>query len=403
MPIPRRIRHRLAAFCSQKPRKPEAQTARQRGPDALICPFTQFSYAIVKCTHLSTYNQLRTLIMLDPAIPANEQVFQIFDILCGQRVPSLDIFRQGALHVKRAMFRYDLICRAIACIEINGNTLAGEMLLVLGQIDFRKAVPRVLIGLEYECAVKIRRERTDAIIIRVSWVGMEFDRAAPLHLPPLVQINQQIEPAMELGRRIIVEIDMSIEFLPMPIFVGAPAIHIGVGEKIGNPGQVAHQLEELSGFEISVKPRIGRAYFRDRLVDRLAPDFAKFVHRFLPVENRKIREERLGEGRVEEIFDYQMLERLGAFKLLLVSPDVSLIDVGNLRLAGRSRLGRQVRIQHVTFPFRRVLQSCRWVAGTGARNPNWPTASRKYATGYDIPKQASHGNLQKQSGIGQLR
>jgi hypothetical protein len=93
------------------------------------------------------------------------------------------------------------------------------MSLIGGQIDPSKAVPGRFIGLEYNRAIEVGRERRDFVFVRLSWVRMKFDRPAPILVPFLVEVDEEIQTAMQLGRPIVVEIDVGIEFLPVPILM----------------------------------------------------------------------------------------------------------------------------------------------------------------------------------------
>ena len=65
---------------------------------------------------------------------------------------------------------------------------------------------------------------------------MEFQRAAPVLVPLLVQIEDQIQPAMEMRSGVIVEIYVWIEFLAVQVLMRSAPDIIVIVEQIRYPG-----------------------------------------------------------------------------------------------------------------------------------------------------------------------
>lgn len=202
----------------------------------------------MKLPHLRADLKFDTLIMLDPTVPLREQALDLFDIRRRDDAARLDVRRQRALDVERPVFRDDLLLGAGVGVEIDRQTFAREMPLVGRQIDPLKAVPGIFVGFEDYRAIEEGRKRGNFVFVRLSWVRVKLDRPAPALIPFPVEVDQQIQTAVQLGLRIVVEIDVSIEFLPVPISWVPPPYMLTSGNRSGMPVRSLISLRKAVDF-----------------------------------------------------------------------------------------------------------------------------------------------------------
>ena len=65
---------------------------------------------------------------------------------------------------------------------------------------------------------------------------MDLEGAAPLRLPALVEINDEVQAPVQLLRFVIVEIHVRVQFLAMLVLVRAAAVHLRIDDEVRNSG-----------------------------------------------------------------------------------------------------------------------------------------------------------------------
>jgi hypothetical protein len=132
---------------------------------------------------------------------------------------------------------------------------------------------------------------------------MQLDRATPALLPFLVQVNQQIDAAMQHPPLVDIEVDVDIQSLPIEILVRSSAEQRLVCDQIGDPGQRRHRVEEGTGIDIAVELAVEGADRRHTVDHGFSADCSVLVDRPAAVECGKIGKERFGRRGLEKVFD----------------------------------------------------------------------------------------------------
>ena len=88
----------------------------------------------------------------------------------------------------------------------------------------------------------------------------ELDVAAPGRVPILVEIDQDVQPAVELAVCDVVEVDVDVEVAPRPGLVDAAADELVVGQEAWQVEDVTKQAEEFWGCKrpIQLRDRLGK-------------------------------------------------------------------------------------------------------------------------------------------------
>ena len=142
----------------------------------------------------------------------------------------------------------------------------------------------------------------------------ELDIPAPLRAPVLVEIDQDVQAALNLSLRYLIEINMYVEVTARSGLVDAAADEFVVGEQVGDLEDRGEQAHEFGGRQGAVElcDRLGelaRVSHLDLLllVDRLeGPADLRGL-----LERGKRLEHPVGELLVEEAVDGEVRERRG--------------------------------------------------------------------------------------------
>src|SRR5450755_721675 len=242
---------------------------------------------------------------------------QLEHVFVGQGVSGPKVGGKRLRKVKGRVRGQDFVGGPVLRVEIDRERFARQVLLVRRQLDSPEAVPRVFVGLENDRAVEQRQKAGDLVQGRILRIRMQLDRAAPCFFPFLVQVNEQVDPAMQHESLVDVEVDVDIEALPAEVVVRAAAKERLVGDQVGDAGELAHRGQERLGIDVLVERPVERADFRNVLDDRFASHQAKLVGRALFVEYRKVAKKRIAVVRIEKMVDGDMAKRLGLSKFRL--------------------------------------------------------------------------------------
>ncbi len=133
----------------------------------------------------------------------------------------------------------------LAMALIVGFALIALIWAVFGQIDGAKTMPGMLIGFKDHAAVVQRQYGLDLIVVLTPRVRMQIQTAAPGLFPFVIEIDDQIQPAVPVADRQQIEIHMRIQALALHIFVGAAAYVFGVVQQIRDAGDCADTRQEI--------------------------------------------------------------------------------------------------------------------------------------------------------------
>ena len=111
---------------------------------------------------------------------------------------------------------------------------------------------------------------------------------------------------MALG--VVVEVDVSVEFLAGEVFVGASADVVGIVEEIGDGSDLADESEEIAALHQAVEALIRRAEFRKIGENGFATGLAAFVGGLAGVEVREGGDEFAAGGSVKKRLDDDVAE-----------------------------------------------------------------------------------------------
>ena len=147
---------------------------------------------------------------------------------------------------------------------------------------------------------------------------MQLDRAAPVRVPFLVQVEQQIGAPVKAALELEVEIDVAIELLAVDVLVRPAAKKGRIAVQILDAGHRRHRREEFRRQEIAINLAVEPADVLDVADHSLAAIFAKLIAGELAIERRKVTQQRFRRPVGEEVFDANMLKGLRGLKALPV-------------------------------------------------------------------------------------
>ena len=173
------------------------------------------------------------LIHFKQAVSLGKQVAQIPYILFAQGFTCLDVFGKGSAQVEGGVRCNSVFNRAVLGVKIDGEGFARQVFTVFGQMDGFEAVPRIFTGFKNHASVEQRQNTFDLVNFGVARVGMQFDQTAPSVLPFLVEVHQQVQPAVQHAAFVDIEIDMDIQSLSIKVFMGAAPKQGCVGNQVG--------------------------------------------------------------------------------------------------------------------------------------------------------------------------
>src|SRR5215831_10574770 len=113
-------------------------------------------------------------------------------------MPLLNMGWQWALDIKRRVRRSDFFRRAVLRVQVDRNGLSRKRPLLQWQVDTRKSMPGILVGLKHHAPVEQRIVARDLVYSRVARVGVNLERAAPLGPPFRIEIDDQVQAPMKL-------------------------------------------------------------------------------------------------------------------------------------------------------------------------------------------------------------
>jgi len=137
-------------------------------------------------------------------------------------------------------------------------------------------------------------------------IHVQFERATPFCLPLGIEKDDEIEPAVALGCRMIVEVHVWVEVLAVQVLVRAASHVIRVVQQIGNPGYLAHEGEEFTAAQHRVQACVGRSELRKILENRFTANIPQFVARVLPIERGEFSNQLDAELGYQEAVDNQV-------------------------------------------------------------------------------------------------
>ena len=140
-------------------------------------------------------------------------------------------------------------------------------------------------------------------LVALFYVGATFASAVRYWRGKGGQWKARVQAPVQERFRVVIEIDVRGEALPIAIFVRAAADVIFIVEQVGNTGHFRHIAEKLRCLQESVEFAIGRRQVAHAHAHCLAADFSHFIECETVIEAWEIVEDALAEGRIEEIIN----------------------------------------------------------------------------------------------------
>ena len=82
--------------------------------------------------------------------------------------------------------------------------------------------------------------RCDLVLLKNPCIGVEVDRAAPVEIQVLVQVDDGVETAMAFGAGVDVEIIVRVETGPVEVLLSARAEVPGIVSEVRDAGDPLH-------------------------------------------------------------------------------------------------------------------------------------------------------------------
>lgn len=127
----------------------------------------------------------------------------------------------------------------------------------------------MFIGFEDHATIEQRRDSHGRRRIRIG-VAIQIEHAAPCVIPLVIEVDDQVKPPMPAFAGVIVEIDVRLETLAMPVFMRAAAQIERVVDQSFNPGDRADEIEEFACLDDLVQVSIGVSKPTDAIDSRFA-------------------------------------------------------------------------------------------------------------------------------------